>query len=100
MLNRRHLLQTSLIGGFATMTIGRLSLAHAAEAAKTYEVMHSDAEWQSLLSANQYQVLRHEGTERPFTSPLLHEKRTGDFACAGCDLPLFSSKTKYASGTG
>ncbi|WP_020173321.1 peptide-methionine (R)-S-oxide reductase MsrB [Methyloferula stellata] len=100
MLNRRHLLHAGLIGGFATIIIGRLGLARAAEAAKTYEVTHTDAEWQTLLSPDQYTVLRHEGTERPFTSPLLHEKRAGNFACAGCDLPLFSSKTKYDSGTG
>ena len=61
---------------------------------------HTDAEWKSLLTPAQYTVLRQEGTERPFTSALLHEERTGTFACAGCDLPLFSSKTKFDSGTG
>ena len=45
-------------------------------------------------------MLREEGTERPFTSPLNNEKRKGTFVCAGCDLPLFESKTKYDSGTG
>jgi len=53
-----------------------------------------------MLSGGQYAVLRQEGTERPFTSPLLHEERAGTFACAGCDLPAFSSKTKFDSGTG
>jgi peptide-methionine (R)-S-oxide reductase len=53
-----------------------------------------------MLSADQYAVLRQEGTERPFTSPLLHEERAGVFSCAGCDLPDFSSKTKFDSGTG
>ncbi len=100
MQTRRHLLHAGFIGGLATITAGRLGFANAAEGGKTYEVTHSDAEWQTLLSAEQYRVLRHEGTERPFTSPLLHEKRAGDFTCAGCDLPLFSSKTKYDSGTG
>jgi peptide-methionine (R)-S-oxide reductase len=56
--------------------------------------------WQSLLTAPQYQVLREEGTERAFTSPLNNEKRTGVFVCAGCSLPLFSSRMKYDSGTG
>ena len=56
--------------------------------------------WQSLLTAPQYQVLREEGTERPFTSPLNNEKRAGVFVCAGCSLPLFTSRMKFESGTG
>jgi peptide-methionine (R)-S-oxide reductase len=60
----------------------------------------SDAEWRKRLSAAQYDVLRKHGTERPGTSPLNKEKRKGTFACAGCDLPLFSSDTKFESGTG
>ncbi len=100
MLNRRHLLHASLFGGFAAIVAGRFGLAQAQDAAKVYEVSHSDAEWRKLLTPDQYTVLRQEGTERPFTSPLLHEERIGDFACAGCDLPLFSSKTKFDSHTG
>ena len=50
--------------------------------------------------AQQYAILRKEGTEPPFTSPLLHEERKGVFACAGCGLDLFSSSTKFDSGTG
>ena len=65
-----------------------------------FEVAHSDAEWRKLLTPDQYSILRQSGTERPFTSPLLHEHRQGNFACAGCDLDLFSSATKYDSGTG
>jgi peptide-methionine (R)-S-oxide reductase len=79
---------------------GRLPGAGVAHAAAADHVTHTDAEWKQLLTADQYAVLRHEGTERPFTSPLLHEERAGTFACAGCDLPLFSSKTKFDSGTG
>jgi peptide-methionine (R)-S-oxide reductase len=60
----------------------------------------SDAEWKKRLTAEQYAVLRQEGTERPGSSPLNHEKRKGRFHCAGCDLPLFSSDTKFESGTG
>jgi len=60
----------------------------------------SDAEWKKRLTPEQYAVLRHEGTERPGSSPLNAEKRKGRFHCAGCDLPLFSSETKYESGTG
>ena len=71
-----------------------------AYAARAYEVTHSDAEWKKLLSPEQYDVLRKAGTERPGSSPLNHEKRTGTFSCAGCALPLFSSRTKFESGTG
>ena len=60
----------------------------------------SDAEWKKRLSPAAYDVLRHEGTERPGSSPLNAEKRKGTFHCAGCELPLFSSQTKYESGTG
>ena len=60
----------------------------------------SDSEWKKRLSPAAYDVLRHEGTERPGSSPLNAEKRKGRFHCAGCDLPLFSSDTKYESGTG
>ncbi len=63
-------------------------------------IARSDAEWRERLTPAQYAVLRREGTETPFTSPLLHEERPGTFACAGCDAPLFSSKTKFDSGTG
>ena len=60
----------------------------------------AEAEWRARLSPAAYQVLREHGTERAYTSPLNGEKRPGRFVCAGCDLPLFSSKTKFESGTG
>jgi peptide-methionine (R)-S-oxide reductase len=60
----------------------------------------SDAEWRKRLTPEQYNVLRKHGTERAGSSPLDHEKRKGTFACAGCDLALFSSDTKFNSGTG
>lgn len=60
----------------------------------------SDAEWQKLLTPDQYKVLRKHGTERAGTSPLNHEKRAGMFTCAGCGAPLFASDTKYNSGSG
>lgn len=59
-----------------------------------------DEEWKKRLTEQQYDILRHEGTERPFTSPLNDEKREGVFACAGCKLELFPSRFKYNSGTG
>ena len=60
----------------------------------------TDAEWRALLPAASYVVLRQQGTERPFTSPLLNEHRTGMFVCLGCALPLFRSQWKFDSGTG
>ncbi len=65
-----------------------------------FEISLSEAEWRERLSDDQFRVLREEQTERAFTSPLDTEKRKGIFACAGCDLPLYSSETKYDSGTG
>jgi peptide-methionine (R)-S-oxide reductase len=99
MLTRRQVLNGS-VGGLAAMSAVGLLEPGSAQAATDEHVTHTDAEWQKLLTADQYAVLRHEGTERPFTSPLLHEGRAGLFACVGCDLPLFSSKTKFDSGTG
>jgi peptide-methionine (R)-S-oxide reductase len=58
------------------------------------------AEWRQLLAPDQYAVLFEEGTERPFTHPLNHEKRAGTFVCAACGLPLFQSEAKFDSGTG
>jgi peptide-methionine (R)-S-oxide reductase len=99
MLTRRQSLFEAA-RGFAAVVIAQFGLTSRAKAAETFEVAHTDAEWKKLLSANQFAVLRLAATERPFTSPLDHEKREGTFACAGCDLPLFSSKTKFDSGTG
>lgn len=99
MMTRRTLFGGALagLGAFAATRFAGTPTAHAAG---TFEVEHTDAEWKKLLSPEQYYVLRQEGTERPFTSPLNDEKRTGTFACAGCDLPLFDSDTKFDSGTG
>ena len=76
-------------------------LAPAQSAAPKIEPLRlSDAEWKQRLSPTAYEVLRHEGTEYPGSSPLNNEKRKGRFVCAGCDLPLFTSDTKFESGTG
>jgi len=93
MMKRRDLLVSSTIG----LMVGRIAAARAAE---TFEVVHTDADWRKLLTPVQYAVLRQSATERPFTSPLLNEHRHGTFACAGCELALFSSDTKFESGTG
>ena len=65
-----------------------------------YPVTRTDAEWRALLTPEQYQVMRHHGTERPGSCALLYEKRAGTFKCVGCDSPLFESKLKFESGTG
>jgi peptide-methionine (R)-S-oxide reductase len=74
--------------------------SRANAATETFEVNHTPEEWRKLLTPEQYAVLREQDTERPFTSPLNKEHRKGTFTCAGCDLPLFSSETKFDSGTG
>jgi peptide-methionine (R)-S-oxide reductase len=96
-VTKRSLLTGSATGLAASFFVFR---GPSAAAAETFEVMHSDSEWRKLLTPDQYAVLRQEGTENAFTSPLLHEERRGNFACAGCDLELFSSTTKFDSGTG
>jgi peptide-methionine (R)-S-oxide reductase len=100
MCNRRQVLRgfTALAGGMCALRGALFSPdLHAAE---SFEVMHTDAEWRKLLTSQQFRILRQAGTERPFSSPLDHEKRAGVFVCAGCKLPLFSSQTKFDSGTG
>ena len=88
-------LSLAAIGGCGS---GRASAAAAAT--ENYPVTHTDDEWRKLLTPAQYKVLRQQGTERAFTSPLDDEHREGLFACAGCAQDLFSSKTKFDSGTG
>lgn len=72
----------------------------AEETVKVQKLNKSDAEWKKILTPAQYNVLREEGTERPFSSPLNGEKGKGQFVCVACDLPLFTSDMKYDSGTG
>jgi peptide-methionine (R)-S-oxide reductase len=95
MITRRHVLEAGAAG--LALSAGWPLLGAAAT---TFEVTRTDAEWRAMLSPATYAVLRQEATERPFTSPLLDEHRKGTFTCAGCALPLFSSDTKYDSGTG
>jgi peptide-methionine (R)-S-oxide reductase len=79
--------------------LGSPSMANSTTT-ESFPVAKSNAEWRRTLNDQQYDVLRKRETERPFTSPLNHEKRRGTFACAGCAQPLFSSETKFESGTG
>ncbi len=98
MVGRRFLLTGGAVGLAAAFGVSWHSAAPGA--AEIFEVTYSDAEWRKRLTPIQYSVLRESDTERPFTSPLLHEERRGTFTCAGCDRDLFASSTKFDSGTG
>ncbi len=90
----------SLLASCAGLLAATLMPGFRAGAADAFEVTHSEEEWRKLLSPDQFAVLRKAATERPYTSKLLHEERKGVFACAGCDLDLFQSSTKFDSHTG
>jgi peptide-methionine (R)-S-oxide reductase len=90
-----------LIGaGTGAIAVAWLWPSGSRSAPMHYEVTLTDAQWRAKLSPTAYTVLRQQGTERAFTSPLLGEHRKGVFTCAGCALPLYSSATKFESGTG
>jgi peptide-methionine (R)-S-oxide reductase len=90
-----------LAGGVSLAALGGIWWLRGGDVrAATFEITKSDDEWRRLLKPAAYKVLRQHGTERPYSSPLDGEKRKGTFACAGCDLPLFASETKFNSGTG
>jgi peptide-methionine (R)-S-oxide reductase len=101
-LTRRNMLLGAAFGVLAAA--GSVLAFTAAGAptgpAKTFEVNHSDDEWRHLLTPQQYAVLRTASTEAPYSSPLNDEHRSGTFDCAGCGQALFSSTTKFDSGTG
>lgn len=95
--NRRELLALSASGIAAAMFFSRMGKASNPP---QFEVRKAPAEWRRTLGDQRYYILREAGTERPYSSPLNKEHRRGVFACAGCALPLFSSTTKFDSGTG
>lgn len=116
-IDRRSLLNSSIVGSLAMLVSACSGRSEANSVTKTSEDdavsepdratipdydqwQLSEAQWRERLDSQAYAVLRREGTERPFTSPLNDEKRAGIFACAGCGLDIFSSETKYDSGTG
>ena len=104
MSSRRNFL-TGVAGiGLGAATLGAMMFGTrggaSAEPTGTFPISHSDGEWRKLLTSAQYRVLREEGTERPYTSPLNDEHRRGTFACAACATKLFDSATKFDSGTG
>jgi peptide-methionine (R)-S-oxide reductase len=90
--------RTGFLGGLAGAMLVVPGLARAA--ATTYPVHHTDAEWQKILGPDRYVILRQNGTEPAFSSPLITEHRTGVYLCAGCNLELFTSAMKYDSGDG
>jgi peptide-methionine (R)-S-oxide reductase len=94
--------RTFLMGSVALAGAGAIValLGPAAFADTKYEVTHTDAEWLKILGPDAFQIMRREGTEPAGSSPLDAESRKGVYQCAGCALPLYSSDTKYHSGTG
>lgn len=86
--------------GLAALALAGRGVSAADAPARRFEFELSDAQWRARLSPMQYAVLRQAATERAFSSPLDHEARAGSYACAGCALALFSSATKFDSGTG
>lgn len=97
MIDRR-----TLLGGIAAAAVaGCMSdSSDAASKATDKRFDLTPAQWRARLTPAAFHILREEGTERPFTSPLLNEHRAGNFLCAGCALPVYPSKTKFDSGTG
>jgi peptide-methionine (R)-S-oxide reductase len=94
--SKRQFLSMTSVGAAAFI----FGCGQEATAKAKYAVSYSDAEWKKRLSPSAYRVLRLEDTERPYTSPLDKEKRKGTFMCAGCSQRLFTSSTKFDSGTG
>jgi peptide-methionine (R)-S-oxide reductase len=88
-------------GGAGILAFAELGgITHSLSAERIQQLNKSEADWKKLLTPQQYDVLREEGTERPFTSGLNNEHRNGVFVCVACDLPLFPANFKFDSGTG
>jgi peptide-methionine (R)-S-oxide reductase len=99
MNTRRAFLMNTVTAAGASMTAAMLG-ANAFAADRPYAVTHTDEEWRKILAPEAYQVMRHEATERSGSSPLADSMVKGTYDCAGCNLALFSSATKFHSGTG
>jgi peptide-methionine (R)-S-oxide reductase len=100
MLDRRKFIAAGLSLTAAAGFFGVAGRTQAASDKETFEVTKTDAEWKEILTEDQYYVLRKHGTERAGTSPLHKTYAPGTYLCAGCGQPLFTSETKYDSGTG
>jgi len=99
-MNRRLFIQGVLATGLSLMLTPYVLVASGRRNQMPEKIHKTDDQWRSLLTPEQYQVLRREGTEPAFSSKLNAEYSRGEYVCAGCDLPLFSSETKFDSGTG
>lgn len=97
MTKRTFLGSAAALGAFIATGCSRSPRAAAAE---TFEITKTAEEWRKILTPQQFAVLREENTERPRSSPLNDEHRSGIYACAGCDLPVYASEAKFESGTG
>ena len=98
LLSRRSFVGFAGVGAAAVLLFSRS--ATGAGATMHFAVTRTPAQWRQKLGAQRYAVLREAATERPYSSPLNNEHRKGIFACAGCALPVYSSATKFESGTG
>ncbi|MDH6060558.1 peptide-methionine (R)-S-oxide reductase MsrB [Chrysosporum bergii ANA360D] len=100
-MNRRYFLEASaVIIGTTILTRNNWGSDNMTSAKNQFAITKSEEEWRSILTPEQFQVLRKHGTERAFTSPLDKQYNEGTFVCAGCGQPLFKSETKFNSGTG
>lgn len=99
----RNIDRRAMLGGAGLALAAMVTLrwpTPAVSAPSRYAVSRSTAEWRRLLGPQRFAILRQGSTERPYSSPLDKEKRSGVFTCAGCAQPLFASATKFESGTG
>lgn len=99
-MQRRQFLLTSVAMSGAAMAAGFLFSPRAESAEGTFKVAMSEEAWRAKLTPDQFTVLREAGTERPYSSRLNDTRQAGTYTCAGCDTPLYSSATKFDSGTG
>jgi len=99
-MDRRRFMISAFSVPLVLAWITRVAAEDRSAAPQIDKIRKTNDEWKAVLTPEQFRILREEGTERPFSSPLNTEKRIGQYVCAGCALPLFSSDTKYDSGTG
>ena len=97
-MNRRQFLIS--LTGLSALLVGRIALGQQEPAPAIEKIRRSEDEWRALLTPEQFRVLRREGTEARFSSPLNQNTEKGEYRCAGCDLTLFTSEMKYDSKTG